>query len=110
MKTTSDKVVGLDMLARLFELDTIKVIGDINSGATDFMASGKALLCFTPNKPSKYQPSAGYTIAYNKYKKRVLTDRIPMRHLNNALRIEAKLKIDPIVLSTDLGLYAYDVV
>lgn len=112
MKNTNDKVVTVDLLARLFELDTIKVLGDINSDADDFMISGKALLCYTPQRPSKMEPSAGYHMVYTRSPKNdyVGTRQLPMPQLNNSLRIEGWLWTDPVVLATSLGNYMYNIV
>ncbi len=110
MKTTNDKVVTKNLLARLFEVDTIEIMSDVNSGGTDFMLTKKMLLCYTPDRPSKFRPSAGYTIVYKNRGRRVMTERIPMKWRNNALRIEAGLKLDPVQLSSDLGVYFYDVI
>lgn len=110
MKNVSDKVVSKDLLAKLFEVDTINIIDDVNSGGTDFMLTKKMLLFYTPDRPSKFKPSAGYTLIYKKLGNRVKTERIPMQWRNNALRIEAKIKMDPVQLSSDLGVYLYDVI
>jgi hypothetical protein len=111
MKTTSDKVVTTGLLARLFEVDTYAVMNAVNSGATDYMIAGKALLVYTPNNPTKFEPSAGYHLTYkNKTGQNVQAERIPMKHLNDALRIEASIKIAPVVLATDLGVYASAVI
>jgi hypothetical protein len=110
MKNTSDKVVSKDLLAKLFEVDSLEVVNDVNSGGTDFMLTKKMLLCYTPDRPSKFKPSAGYTLVYKRLGNRVQTKRIPMEWRNDALRIEAMLKIDPVQLSSDLGLYYYDVI
>ena len=112
MKNTNDKVVTIDLLARLFELDTIKVLGDVNSAADDFMVSGAALLCYTPDRPSKMKPSAGYHIVYTRSPKKDLvgTRRLPMEHLNNSLRIEGWMHFEAKALATSLGNYIYNIV
>jgi hypothetical protein len=111
MKTTDDKVVTMNLMARLFELDQITVLDTINSGATGFMSSKKFLLIYTPDNPSKFKPSAGYFLTYKGQDgTNIGTQRIDMPWLNNSLRIEAKIKADPVLLASDLGLYAYDVI
>lgn len=111
MKTTNDKVVSKDLMARLFELDRIEILDTINSGATGFMASKKFLLIYTPDRPTKFKPSAGYYMTYKGSDgNNVGTQRISMPWRNNALRIEAKIKADPVLLASDLGLYAYNVI
>lgn len=59
MKTTDDKVVTMQLIAKLFEVDEYVVIDTVNSGATDYMASNKLLLIYTPPTPSRMAPSAG---------------------------------------------------
>lgn len=111
MKTTSDKVVTEDLLSKLFELNDYKVLRSINSAGSNFMKSGAVLLVYTPDRPSKFKPSAGYHLTYRgRDSENVMTKRLPMPALNDALRIEAALKVDPVVLATDLGMYAYNVV
>lgn len=114
MKNTSDKVVSVDLLAKLFEVDTVNVLRDVNSGGGSYMIGGKLILCYTPARPSKFTPSAGYHMLYKhgdiKDKKTVKTERIPMKHLNDALRIEASITTCFVQVASDLGLYAYNVV
>lgn len=64
MKTTTDKTVTLALLANLFEVERIEVLDAVNEGGTDFMVNGKMLLCYTPPRPTKAAPSAGYNIGY----------------------------------------------
>ena len=111
MKTTSDKVVTAGLIAKLFELDKLWVANAVNSDGDDYMVSGSALLYYAPKRPSKFKPSAAYHVTYRgKGGNNILTDRIPMRHLNDSLRIEAAVKTDLVVLATDLGVYAYNLV
>lgn len=108
MKTTSDKIVTTDLLARLFEVDSYVVMDTVNSGATDFMTSGKILLCYTPNAPSKMAPSAGYTLTYRGQGIQANSTRqIPMPLKNDAFRIECDVYAEPIILASDLGIYAH---
>ena len=111
MKTTDDKVVTKALIAKLFELDEYVVIDTVNSGATDYMVSGKVLLIYTPKAPSKMEPSAGYTITYRgESMEAVGTNRIEMPLRNHSLRIEADVHACPIALATDLGIYAHTMV
>jgi len=111
MKTTSDKVVTKDVLARLFEIDKLVIFDAVNTTATDHVFTDKALLVYTPDRPSKFAPSAGYNLIYRgKDHKDFGTSRIPMREKNDALRIEAWVKSEPKVLAADLGVYATNVV
>ena len=111
MKTTNDKVVTAGLIAKLFELDNLWIANAVNSDADDYMVSGQALLYYAPKRPSKFKPSAAYHITYKgKNANNIGTNRIPMKHLNDSLRIEAWVKTDPVVMATDLGVYAYNLV
>lgn len=111
MKTTDDKVVTNNLIAKLFEVDEYVVIDTVNSGATGYMASNKLLLIHTPSKPSRMVPSAGYTLTYKGENLQVAsTTRIPMPLKNNALRVEADVHACPLALASDLGVYASAVV
>ena len=109
MKTTNDKVVTVGLLAKLFELDKIYIANAVNSDATDYMVNGSMLLYYVPDRPSKFKPAAAYHITYKgRGGNNIITKRIPMPHLNDALRIEASVKSQLVVLATDLGVYAYN--
>lgn len=111
MKNTSDKIVTDALIAKVFELDSYHVLRTINSQADNFMKSGALILVYTPSNPTKMEPSAGYHVVYRGAGPgNVFTKRIPMPALNDALRIEATMKIDPLVIASDLGMYAYNVV
>ena len=112
LKTTSDKVVTADAIARLFEVDRMVVLDAVNEDGSDFLATSRALLCYTPDRPSKFAPSAGYHIVYTggEIGRAVRTNKIPMPEKNNSLRIEADMYIDQVVVSTDLGVYLYGMV
>lgn len=112
LKATDDKVVTLGILAKLFDLDTITVLnapndvtGDSVTGApTAYMATRSALLVYTPDRPTKFAPSAGYQLVYSPGgRTTVEVNRIPMPMLNDALRIELSIKVCPVVLASDLG-------
>jgi len=112
MKTTSDKVVTRELLARLFEVDKFVVIDAVNESGTDFLATSRALLCYTPTTPSKFAPSAGYNIVYTggEIGRVVKTRKIPMPEKNDSVRIEADMYVDQLVLGADLGVYFYGMV
>lgn len=111
MKTTNDKVVTAGLLAKLFEVDKVFVANAVNSASTDYMMSGKLLLYYAPDRPSKFTPSAAYHITYkNSRSQNILTSRIPMEHLNDSLRIEGAIKTVPKIIGSDLGVYAYNLV
>lgn len=111
MKTTDDKVVSNALIAKLFEVDEYVVIDTVNSGATDYMASNKLLLIYTPPRPSRMAPSAGYTLVYKGEKlQTATTTRIPQEIKNHSLRIEADVHACPLALASDLGVYASSVI
>lgn len=111
MTVTSDKVVTRQVLAKLFELDSIEIMNAVNSDADDYMWSGALLLYYAPAVASKFTPSAAYNVTYKTAAgMHILTDRIPMPWLNHSLRIEASVKTKPLVMATDLGYYAYNLV
>jgi len=113
MKTTETKVVTNQLLAQLFEVDSYEILDTVNSGATGFMMADKLLLIHTPDNPSVMEPSAGYTITYRNSQNPLdatKTKRIEMETKNNAVRIEVDVHAAPIVLASDLGVYASDVV
>lgn len=110
MKTTNDKVVTTGLLAKLFEVEDLYVLNAVNSGGTDYMATSKALLYYAPRVASKFAPSAAYHITYKGQNGNILTQRIPMREKNDALRIEAEVKTTPKVVGSDLAVYAHDMI
>jgi hypothetical protein len=112
MKLTSDKVVTKDLLARLFEVDQFIVLDSVNEAGTDFLSTSRALLCYTPATPSKFSPSAGYNIVYNggDIGRAVKSRKIIMPEKNDAVRIEADMYLDQLVLGADLGVYFYGMV
>ena len=118
LKVTDDKVVTAGALKRLMDLEDLIIIDAVKTTAkkgesatssnTGFVASGKALLVFAPPRPSKKMPSAGYHLVKGG-KKGIMTKTIPLPQLNDALRIEGEIKVSPIQLASDLGVYAYNV-
>jgi len=111
MKTTNDKVITTDLLARLFEVDKLTVLSAVNTTATDFMLTKKIFLGYTPPRPTKFAPSAGYHMTYRNFRREsVQTKKIIMEHLNNAVRIEGKIMTKPLVVATDLGCFVDNVV
>lgn len=109
MKTVTDKVVTADMLAKLFEVDKLIILDSVNETGTDFLTTSRGLLCYTPSRPSKFSPSAGYHINYTggDIGRPIRTRKILMPELNDSVRIEADMYLDQLVLATDLGVYLY---
>jgi len=108
MKTTSDKVVTVDVLAKLFDVDKIFVFNATNTDASDYMFNGALLLYYAPDRPSKFEPSAAYNVTYKGNNGNILTKTIPMPWRNDSLRVEASVKTKPLVVATDLGVYCYN--
>lgn len=111
MKTSSDKVLTVDLIAKLFEVDSIFVLSVVNEAGDDYMIKGKVLLYYAPNEPSRFEPSAAYFIVYRGEDGTNVTPRvIPMPHLNDAVRIEVSLDMTLKVVGADLAVYGYNVV
>ena len=120
MKTTSDKIITTDLLARLFKLEMIEVLsavetsaakgGTVTTANTDFMHSGSALLFFAPPRPSIKMPCAGYNLIRKGKLGKINTTQIPMKAKNDAIRIEGWVEAMPFVLGADLGVYFYNLV
>jgi hypothetical protein len=101
------KIVTPQLLASLFDLDDFIILNAVNEDADGYMASGKALLVYTPDQAnaSKYEPSAGYITLYRNNGLDVSPRRIAMPERNDALRIEGDMYIDPVVTAPDCGYY-----
>ena len=58
------------------------------------------------------EPSAGYTITYRQGNGLEPTSatQIPMPLKNNSLRVEVDVHAAPLLLASDLGVYAYNVI
>lgn len=112
MKLTSDKIVTTDLLARLFQVEQVIVLDAVNEAGTDFLATSRGLLCYTPSSPSKFSPSAGYSLLYTggDIGRSVKTRKIIMPEKNDAVRIEADMYVDQLILGADLGVYFYGMV
>jgi hypothetical protein len=107
LKITDTKIVTDDILATLFEVDTYKEFAAVNGTYTDWLKKGFFWYGYTPKAATTMEPSAGYQLIYTRGPNSVETRRIPMPHLNNALRIEAVIRSCPIKLATDLGTWGY---
>lgn len=111
MKTTSDKVVTRQMLAKLFEVDSIGIFDAVNTGGTAHMSTGEVILFYAPDRPSKFSPTSGAFILYkNRKATNVTMKRIKMEEKNDALRIEGWTKAKPMVVAKQLGVRFHTVV
>ncbi len=111
--SNSTQIVTRQLLASLFDLDELVILNAINESVDGYMAAGKALLVYTPKGTTgnKFEPSAGYIMTYagdGGYN--FGTSRIPMPQKNHSLRIEADLRIDPVVPAADCGYYISNLV
>lgn len=111
MKVTDTKIVTEALLASLFGVSTLKVFDAVNADATAYLRTGLCFLCYTPDRATKFAPSAGYHMTYQKQNGDVVqTKQIMMEWLNDCLRVEGTVYTDPIVVATDLGDYTYNLV
>lgn len=122
LKVTNDKVVTADALRRLFDMDSLSVLGAVRTTAkkgetltssnTGYFASKMVLITYAPKKASKDEPSGGYHILKTVGKKAddVEIRRIPMPAKNEALRIEGIMNLTPKLVAKDLGCLLYDVI
>ncbi|MCK4521999.1 MAG: major capsid protein [Nanoarchaeota archaeon] len=122
LKVTDDKVVTAGALKKLFDMDSLVVLGAVKSTAkkgetltssnTGYFATKKVLLTYAPNKASKHEPSGGYHILKTAGKKadEVEIRRIPMPQNNNALRVEGIMNLTPKLIASDLGCILYDAI
>lgn len=108
-----DQIVTKQMLAQLFDLEKFIVLNAVNEDVDGYMASGKALLCYTPGqqKASKFEPSAGYIFSYNYGGgMNAQPHRIPMPQQNQSLRIEIDMYMDAVVPAADCGYFISNLV
>ena len=122
LKVTDDKVVTADALRRLFDMDSLSVLGAVRTTArkgeslsasnTGYFASKTVLMVYAPKKPSKDEPSAGYHILKTAGRRGddIETRRIPMPQNNEALRVEAVANLTPKLVAKDLGCLLYNVI
>ncbi len=115
VKTTSDKIVTIDLLARVLEIDKVYIAKAVqntaNEGATDalsYLYTDAALLVYAAPNPSIMQPTAGYTFSWNGRTKTLgQGQRVSkFRHdLIKSDRIEAEMTYDQKLVAADMGVY-----
>ncbi len=113
LKITDTKIVTKNLLRQLFDMEELEVLGTVRTTAkkgqtatksnTGYFAAGKVFLGYVPKAPSKYEPSAGYHMVQTIGGDKVVTEAIPMKHLNHALRVEGTINLTPKVVASDLG-------
>lgn len=109
------KIVTTDLLAAVLGLDEVLIAGGIentaNEGATDVMAwlaTKDALLTYSPARPSRRMPSAGYTFSWTGYlgagQDGLRISRFRMQQLR-ADRVEGEMAYDQKLVAADLGVF-----
>lgn len=102
------------MLAQLFDVDRVLVGESVAATSvegqtltTDFQYGKHALLCYVNPRPSLMAVSAGYTFSWNAFSNNfgARIDRFPMRHLNNAERVEGDMAYDLKVVAAECGYF-----
>lgn len=117
-KYTSSDALTVQMLSQTLGIEII--VGEavaatnIEGAATtmDFMFGKNALLVYAAPRPSLLMPSGGYIFNWNAfgngYGARI--DRFPMRHLNNAERVEGDMAYDTKIVCADAGVFLQNIV
>lgn len=122
IKYTQKGIASIDLLAQLFEVESIHVANAIYNKAqkgaaesTGFIMGKHALLCYAEKRPGLKKPSAGYIFAWKGLKgagafgNRVV--RIPMPWLGmDTERIEGEMAYDMKKVAADLGIFLKDIV
>lgn len=127
IKYTQKGIVTVDLIASLFEVETIFIPwGIYNSGPTkpkydtddtdmNFIYKGKMLLGHRAKRPSLKQPTAGYIFAWtglegaSAYGSRMV--RIKMDQLGlGTERFEMEMAYDQKIICPDMGIFMYDLV
>lgn len=122
IKYTQKGIVTADLLATLFEVDTVLVAWGVSNSAVagaaddiDFIMGNHALLVYANPTPALRRPSAGYIFAWtglmgaSAYGNRLI--RLPMDNLGlGTERIEIELAYDAKIVSQDLGILFKDIV
>ena len=127
IKYTQKGIITLDLIASLFELDTIYVpwgicnVGPATPGYDEvdddiqFIYKGKMLLGYRATRPSLKQATAGYIFAWtglegaSAYGSRMV--RIKMDQLGlGTERFEMEMAYDQKVICRDMGTFLYDLV
>lgn len=122
IRFTQRGVVGLDLLATLFEVDKVLVASAVVNRAkekatedTSFIFGKHALLVYSAPRPALKTPSAGYIFGWTgllgsgAYGNRIV--RLPMDQLGlGTERIEGEMAFDQKVVSKELGYMFKDIV
>lgn len=115
--TTADSLT-IAMLSQTLGIEVVvgEAVGVTNvEGQTttlDFMFGKKALLIYANPRPSLLMPSGGYNFTWNAYGNGfgARIDKFPMRHLNNAQRVEGDMAYDMKVVAPDAGVFLNSVI
>lgn len=104
-----------EILAQLFDVERIEIMGAIENTATDgatnvhsFIGGKKAALLYAPKSAGLMTPSAGYTFSWTGYLGATNNGnrmkRFRMDHLNSD-RVEGEMAYDLKLVSADLGAF-----
>lgn len=113
MSTNTTQIPTVGLLASMFDLEQLVILNAVNESVDGYMASGKALLCYTPSSAgaSKFEPSAGYIMTYTMGNYQDINPRrIAMPERNDSLRIEGDMWVDPVVPASDCGYFISNLV
>ena len=122
IKYTQRGIVTTDLLATLFEVESVyvawSVVNSATKGATDsinFIMGKHALLCYANPRPALRKPSAGYIFSWTglegsgAYGNRIV--RLPMDLLGLGVeRIEGEIAFDTKKICSDMGTFFKDIV
>jgi len=112
--------INPSLVARAFDLDDIVIAEGLYSNAAEGeedinltpFVDKKALLYYTPRRPSLLTPSAGYIFTWNGYTSNPYALNTYSFYMQNikSERIEGEMAYDQKVVGADLGLYIENVV
>lgn len=119
IKLSEDKVVTVDLLARLLEVKNVYIGGAVKNtaaeGATVAMASifdEACLVCYAAPQPSIMMPSAGYTFGlkslFGAGNDGLRIKRFRMEPIASD-RVEGEIGYDQKLVAADLGAFIYNV-
>lgn len=116
IKYTSSETVTPQMLARIFELDNVRVAKAVKAtnaenetGVYAFTHGKHALLCYVAPNPGLLVPSAMYTFAWRGVSgglgESVAISRFDLPERNGTIRVEGDIAFDHKVIGSDLGYF-----
>jgi len=120
LKITSDKIVTVDLLARVLEVDRVLIAGGIQNTAKEGqtpvltpLATKDVLIAYAAPRPGRYQPSAGYTFTWTGFlgaaRNGIRVKKFRMEHLESD-RIEGEMAYDQKLVAADMGAFLNNVI